>query len=71
MECDPPLKVEVLYVALELLRFAVPRVVLPFLKVTVPVAPVVTVAVKVTELPYVDGFREEVRVVELDLSANA
>ena len=40
-----------------------PRVVLPSLKVTVPVAADgVTVAVKVTEEPYVDGFAEEVRV---------
>ena len=44
-----------------------PKVVVPFLKVTVPVgvAPVdgVTVAVKVTDAPEVDGFTDEVRVV--------
>jgi hypothetical protein len=48
----------------------VPRVVLPSRNVTVPVAADgVTVAVKVTEEPYVDGFAEEVRVtVEVALS---
>jgi hypothetical protein len=47
----------------------VPSVVEPFLKVTVPVGvgPVVavTVAVKVTEAPEVDGFSEEVRAVDV------
>jgi hypothetical protein len=44
----------------------VPRVVLPFLNVTVPVAADgVTVAVKVTEEPYVDGFAEEASVTEV------
>jgi len=53
----------VLYVARPLLSVPVPSVVLPSLKVTVPVAvDGVTVAVKVTEEPYVDGFAEEVRV---------
>jgi hypothetical protein len=43
----------------------VPRVVLPSRNVTVPVAvDGVTVAVKVTEEPYVDGFAEEARVTE-------
>ena len=37
----------------------------PSLKVTVPVAPAVTVAVKVTELPYVEGSEEaDIRTVE-------
>ncbi len=38
----------------------VPRVVAPSLNVTVPVAvDGVTVALKVTELPYVDGFADD------------
>jgi len=42
----------------------VPRVVVPFLKVTVPVAvDGDTVAVNVTEEPYVDGFSEDASVV--------
>ena len=41
----------------------VPSVVLPSVNVTVPVADVgVTVAVKVTEFPYVDGFADEASV---------
>jgi len=48
---------------LPLLRVPVPSVVLPSLKVTVPVATDgVTVAVNVTEEPYVDGFADEVSV---------
>lgn len=68
MECVPTVRVEVLNVALPLLRVPVPNVVEPFLKVTVPVGvpPLeVTVAVKVTDLPEVDGLREEVSEVEL------
>jgi hypothetical protein len=43
------------------LRDPVPNVVLPSLNVTVPVAiDGETVAVKVTDVPYVDGFRDEV-----------
>jgi hypothetical protein len=42
----------------------VPRVVLPVKKVTVPVAAEgETVAVKVTEAPYVEGFNEDAIVV--------
>jgi hypothetical protein len=49
-----------LYVAFPLLIVPVPRVVLPSLNVTVPVAvDGVTVAVKVTEEAYVDGFADE------------
>ncbi len=45
---------------------AVPRVLLPFMNVTVPVALAgVTVAVKVTDCPALDGFSEEVSVVVL------
>jgi hypothetical protein len=40
----------------------VPTVVVPFLKVTVPVTFVGSVAVKVTDWLKVDGFVEEVRV---------
>jgi len=57
-----------LNVALPLLSVPVPRVEEPSLKVTVPVGvpPLeVTVAVNVTEAPYVDGFREEATAVEL------
>jgi len=50
---------------LPLLSVPVPSVVLPSLKVTVPVAAEgVTVAVNVTELPYVDGFDEDETVTE-------
>ena len=48
--------------ALPLLSVPVPRVVAPFLKVTVPVgvpAPDLTVAVNLTAAPNVDGFKEE------------
>jgi hypothetical protein len=52
IEFDPTANVEVLYVAFPLLRVPVPRVVLPFLNVTVPVAvEIESVAVNVTELP--------------------
>ena len=63
IEFEPAASVAVPYVALPLLSVPVPRVVVPLRKVTVPVAAEgVTVAVKVTEEPYVDGFAEEVRV---------
>ena len=54
--------VEVANVALPLLSVTVPRLVVPSLKVTVPVGVPpgeVTVAVKVTDAPEVEGFREE------------
>ena len=47
----PALSAEVLNVAVVPLMVPVPSVVVPSLKVTVPVAPLVTVAVKVTEPP--------------------
>ena len=62
----PNASVEVLNVALPLLSVPEPSVVVPSLKVTVPVGvpPVeVTVAVKVTAAPKVDGFSEDFRVV--------
>jgi hypothetical protein len=63
IESEPAAKVDVLYVASPLLSVPVPRVVLPSLNVTVPVAADgVTVAVKVTGEPYVDGFAEEAKV---------
>jgi hypothetical protein len=63
IEFDPTASVAVLYVAFPLLIVPVPSVVVPFLNVTVPVAvEIESVAVKVTELPYVDGFNEEVSV---------
>jgi len=63
IEWDPSASVEVLNVAIPLLRVPVPNVVLPSLKVTVPVAAEgETVAVKVTVTPAADGFDDEVRV---------
>jgi hypothetical protein len=38
----------------------VPRTVAPLVNVTVPVAPVVTVAVKVTDCPTLEGLTDEV-----------
>ena len=52
IECDPAIRVDVLKVAFPLLTVPVPRVVLPSLKVTVPVAADgETVAVNVTDEP--------------------
>ncbi len=52
------------YTARPLTSDAVPSVAVPSLNVTSPVGDVpVTVAVKVTDVPYVDGFREEATVV--------
>ena len=45
---------------------SVPREVVPSWKVTVPVAPDVTVAVSVTLAPKVEGFSEEARATVLD-----
>ena len=47
----PPVRAAVLNVAVVPLIVPVPSVVVPSLKVTVPVAPLVTVTVKVTEPP--------------------
>jgi hypothetical protein len=72
IEWDPAVNFDVLYVALPLLSVPVPRVVLPSLNVTVPVAANgVTVAVNVTDEPYVDGFADEDNVVEVFVFANA
>jgi hypothetical protein len=63
-ECEPAVRLEVAKVAFPLLSVPVPRVVLPSLNVTVPVAPDVTVAVNFTDEPYVDGLAEDAKVVE-------
>ena len=47
----PPVRAEVVYVAVVPLMVPVPSVVLPSWNVTVPVAPLGTVAVKVTLAP--------------------
>jgi hypothetical protein len=63
IECAPPVSVEALNVAFPLLIVPVPSVVVPSLNVTVPVAADgTTVAVNVTDEPYVDGFAEEANV---------
>jgi len=70
-ECAPWVSADVEIIALPFTSVAVPTVVAPFFNVTVPVgvplpgATVTTVIVKVTDLPSVDGFREEVSAVEL------
>ena len=59
---DPPGTAEVVSLAILPLSVPDPRVVAPSLKVTVPVGvppDEVTVAVKVTAVPYVDGFKDE------------
>jgi hypothetical protein len=61
MMWTPALSVEVVKVAVPLLMVPVPRVVEPSEKVTMPVAPVETEAVKVTDWLTVDGFRDDVR----------
>jgi hypothetical protein len=64
MECAPRVSVEVLNVAAPPDKLLVPRVVAPSLNVTVPVAvDGVTVAVKVTGLPYADGLADAVTAV--------
>src|SRR5579864_2819312 len=70
MECDPTVRVEVVRVALPLpSRVPVPKVELPFLKVTVPVGTplpgefAVTEAVKVTDWLNTEGLADELTVV--------
>src|ERR1700680_876630 len=66
MEWIPLASVDVLKVALPAERAPVPMIVVPSLNVTVPVGVpevALTVAVKVTGWPKVDGFNEEARVV--------
>ena len=73
IEWLPPVNAEVAYVAVPpLFSVPVPSVVVPSMKVTVPPgvpALEVTVAVKVTEAPKVDGFSEEATEVEVGESA--
>jgi hypothetical protein len=70
IECDPTLCKLVGNVATPPLKTPVPSTVAPSRNVTVPVAvpdPVgVTVAVKVTDCPYSDGFRFDCTVVVVD-----
>lgn len=54
------MSVEVVKIAVPLLIVPVPRVVEPSRKITVPVVPVVKVAVKVTDWLTLDGFSEDV-----------
>ena len=67
IECEPRDNPEVLRLACPLeFRLRDPRLVVPSRKVTVPVgvpAAAVTVAVKVTVCPLVDGLREDMSVV--------
>ena len=69
IEWTPAARVEVVNVAVPLVRVAVPRLAAPSRKVTVPVgvpapgATALTVAVKVTDWPNVDGLVEEATVV--------
>jgi hypothetical protein len=57
----PTLSVEVVKVAVPLLIVPVPRVVEPSKKVTVPVVTVGTEAVKVTDWLTTDGFSDDIR----------
>ena len=66
IECVPPVSELVTRVAMPLLIPPVPITVVPSWNVTVPVAPDVIVAVKITLAPKVDGFSEEARVTVLD-----
>ena len=59
MLCDSTARVEVVSVAVEPEIVPVPMLVVPSKKVTVPVLPEGTVAVKVTDCKYVEGLGEE------------
>lgn len=69
MEWLPSARVAVLKVAFRLLSVLLPRTVVPFLNVTVPVGVPdkvgVTVAVKVTDLPTAAGFKDDSKLVVL------
>ncbi len=59
MECQPPASAGVLNVDFPALMATVPSVALPSVKVTAPVAAEgVSVAVKVTDEPYIDGSED-------------
>ena len=66
IECGPPASVLVVRVAMPLLMVPVPSDAAPSWRVTVPVAPDVTVAVRVTFAPKVEGLSEDARVTVLD-----
>jgi hypothetical protein len=66
IECVPAVSELVASVATPPLIVPVPRDVAPSSKVTVPVAPDGTVAVRVTPVPKVDGFGEDARATVLD-----
>jgi hypothetical protein len=57
----PALSVEVVRVAVPLFIAPVPRIVEPSRKVTLPVTPLGTWAVKITDWLTVDGFSDDVR----------
>jgi hypothetical protein len=59
---EPTASVEVLRLATPFTTLTVPSTVASEVKVTVPVTVVGNVSVKVTELPYVAGFADEVSV---------
>jgi hypothetical protein len=67
MDQVPALANAVVQVATSPLSVAVPRVALPFLKVTVPAGVPLnsgaTVAVNITDCPTVEGFSDEISVV--------
>ena len=64
-ECDPTARVVILNVAFPVAIVPVPNVVVPSLKVTVPVAvDGVVVAVNLTEAPKVQGLRDAATVTE-------
>jgi nitric oxide synthase oxygenase domain/subunit len=64
IEWGPPASAAVLNVAMPADRLPVPRTVAPSLNVTVPVAVgALTVAMKITEAPKVDGLRLDVTAV--------
>ena len=65
MLCVPALSDDVENVATPADRVPVPRMVEASLNVTVPVAPLVTVAVKVTAAPELLGLAELTRVVDV------
>jgi hypothetical protein len=68
--CEPTARVDIFNVAFPPLRLPVPIDVPLSLNVTVPVAALgLTVAVKVTALPYVEGLRLEERLVVVDVAA--
>lgn len=60
MSCDPTESAEVVNVEVVPAIISVPSTVVPSMKVTVPVLPAISVAVKVTDCRYEDGLTEDV-----------